>query len=537
MCRSPALPLQSAPDFSPATATAVQPTAGTPVEVPAMTSPARHQEHGPTRSRLDRSLAQGTAWTVAMKAIGQSAAWLSTLVVARLLSPSDYGIFGMATLYLGLLQLLSEFGIGAAIVAQEEVDPEDASQLNTVAVSIGLAGAALLCATSPLVAWFFKTPRLVLVLIAMSGTFVISSLRTVPWALLQRDLRFKRLAIYDVIQSVVLAAASIALAAAGFGYWTLVLAALMSAVLSVALTLWHHPTPFARPNFGRVRDTLTLGGDVLVQRISWYGYSNADFLIAGRVLGQHALGSYTLAWTLANIPIDKLAGTILQVTPGVFARARSDVRELQRYLLRITEFLMLVIAPITVGMALVAPVFVHAILGLHWEPIIPALQVLSVYATVRVMMPLFSQVLLVQGLQRYATRVNVVLVIFMPPVFFFGSHWGITGISLGWVLVYPVIAVTLMRRALRSVELTARALFRASVWPTLLGCGVMAIVVLFVRLTVPHTWTAMEALPLEILSGAATYVSVLLRFHGTRMRDLLSVLRTMRGGAPSANPA
>lgn len=487
-----------------------------------------------TRANLDRSLAHGTAWTMAMKAVGQTATWLSTLVVARLLTPTDYGVFGMATLYLGLLQMLSEFGIGTAIVAQAEVDDEDAAQLNTVAISIGGIGALMLCATAPLVAWFFKTPALVPVLVTMSASFVISSFRTVPFAMLQRDLRFKRLAVYDVTQSVVLAATSIGLAAAGARYWTLVVSALLSAALSTALTVYHHPTRFARPDLRRVRATLSLGGDVLLQRLSWYGYSNADFFVAGRMLGGQAVGAYTLAWTLANIAIDKIGATILQVTPSVLAKASADVEELRRYVLRITELLMLVLAPITVGSALVAPVLVHAVLGMHWEQMITPLQVLSLYATIRALMPLFSQLLLVQGEQRYATRANVILVLVMPPVFAVGgTWWGITGIALGWVVVYPAIALTLVRRALHGVQLRTRTFLRIAVWPAASACAVMSVSVLTVRLILPSTLPAPLALPIEVTVGAASYVGALMFLHGTRIREIVRHARELRSGGPA----
>jgi PST family polysaccharide transporter len=466
-----------------------------------------------------------------MKAVGQSAAWVSTLIVARLLSPSDYGVYGMATLYLGLLQTLSEFGIGSAIVAQQEVNPDDAAQLNTVAVTIGAAGALVLCATAPLVAWFFRSPRLVPVLIAMSLMFVIASFRTVPWALLQRDLKFKRLAVYDATQAVVLAGGSIALAAAGARYWTLVAASLLSAALSAAITLYRHPTSFARPDFRRVKATLTLGGDVMVQRLCWYGYSNADFVVAGRVLGERAMGAYSLAWSLANVAIDKIGATLLQVTPGVLARARDDEEELRRYVLGISELLVLVISPITVGVAVEAPVLVHAVLGFRWEGMIPALQILSLYATVRAAMPFFSQLLLVQGDQRYATRLNVALVLIMPPAFLLGSRWGITGIACGWILVYPLVALTLVRRSLHSVRLRARTFVRVAVWPAVMANALMAGGVLGVRWLVPDQWPALVALPIEIVSGATIYCVVLLTVHGARMRELIMHVRTLRSGA------
>src|SRR4029077_9784437 len=134
----------------------------------------------------------------------------------------DYGIVGMATIYLGLITLLSEFGLGTAVVAVRELSVAQINQLNGLAVLLGLPSLVASCVVAIPLGRFFQAPQLPLVIAVMSTTFVITSFKTVPLALLQRDLRFKTLALIDLSQTLVLAICMIGFAVAGLGYWTLV---------------------------------------------------------------------------------------------------------------------------------------------------------------------------------------------------------------------------------------------------------------------------------------------------------------------------
>ncbi len=479
--------------------------------------------------RVGRSLAVGVLWNSGAKALGQAAAWASTLVVARLLSPDDYGVFGMASFVLGLLQTLAEFGIGTAVVIQRDLRPRQIAQLNTTSLFLGLGGMAVACAAAPLAGWFFGNPKVTPVLAALSVTFLIGSVKSVPWALLQRDLRFKRLAAYEGFQALLLAACTITLAAMGARHWTLVGAAILSAVVSTGLALRFHAVPFAWPSRREVGPALSLGGDVVAQRLAWYAYSNADFVVAGRMLGTAAAGAYTLAWTLANIGIDKVAALVLQVTPPILAAVKDDRAELTRYVVLVTQVLALAVFPIAVGLALVAPEFVVGVLGAKWTSMVPALQLLSAYASIRVVLPLFSQTLITVGDQRFATRMNVIGALLMPAAFVLGARWGgITGIAAAWVIAYPVLAVPITRRTLGHLAVSGRPFFRSAIWPAFSACVVMAVGVELARLVLPDGWPALARLAVLVGVGGCAYLGTLATAHLPSVRATLSAARALR---------
>jgi teichuronic acid exporter len=533
------LPMYLAPsdEFQPHQMQELTPTSSAPGASPVATlgplppSPPPEKPADAVDATLARSFVRGVAWTALVKLIGQATAWVSTIVVARLLSPEDYGIVGMATLYLGLLQTVSEFGIGTAVVTRRELPMELAQQLNTVSVLLGIVGTAIIAITAPLVGAFYGNPRLPLVLAAMGLTFLITSARTVPWALLRRDLRFKRLAAYDGVQSVALAVASVALAAGGFRYWTLVCAAILSASLSTAIAVIQHPVRFARPDFRRLREVLTFGSNVVVQRLAWYGYSNADFLVAGRMLGSAQLGAYTLAYELAQTPGRKIGALIFQLTPSMLGRLQTERGALRRFFLRVSEAVLLVICPLCVGLALVAPEFVPLILGNQWTSMVAPLQVLAVYAGLSVLLVLPSQILLVTGHERFGTRYAIGQLMVMPLAFVIGSRWGIAGIALAWPLVHPFVASFLLRKVLHALELPFRVFFRAVLWPPISSAVVMAVAVWGVRRLADDGFPPIALLATEILAGAAAYGGALLILHRSRMRESWESLRGLRQGA------
>ncbi len=320
----------------------------------------------PGRS-LDRALLHGLAWTGAAKWATQLVSWASTLIVARLLTPEDYGLVGMAGIYLGFITLLSEFGLGGAVVTLRELDGEQISQLNGLAVLFGVASFLASCAIAVPLGHFFRAPQLPLVVVVMSTTFVIAGFKTMPLALLQRDLRFKALALVEASQAVVLSVAMVAFAMLGFRYWTLVIGAILSVLIST-LALWSiRHTRLAWPRLASLRHAVAYSSHLIGTRLCWYAYSNADFAVAGRVLGKAALGVYDFGWTLANIPVDKVTALVGQVTPAFFSTVQTDIPALRRYFLHLTEGLAFVTVPIGLGLAVVGRDFVMVALGPKWE--------------------------------------------------------------------------------------------------------------------------------------------------------------------------
>lgn len=479
------------------------------------------------RRELDRSLVRGIAWTGSAKWGSQLVTWASTILVARLLLPEYYGLVGMATIYLGLVTLLNEFGFGMAIVALRDLTDSQIAQLNTVAILFGFVSFGLSLLAAPLLADFFDAPDLRLVVIAMSFAFIVGSFRTVPQSILQRDLRFPRLAVIEGIQAVLRALLMIAFAAAGFGYWTLVLGNVIGALIWTLLILHSQRHSFAIPRWREIKPALNFSWHILGGRVGWYVYSHADFAVAGRLLGQAALGAYSFAWTLAGLPVEKVTAMVGRVTPAVFAAVQDENRALRRYLVNLTEGLALVTFPAAVGLALVADTLVPLVLGDQWLGAIVPLQLLAVYATFRSVVTLLPQILNVTGHSRFGMWNAYLSAVVLPVGFFFGARWGTTGIAAVWILLHPLVTLPVYWRVFTRISMPVGAYLR-SLWPATSGVLLMAAAVLALKRVEPGAWTPAVRLSAEAACGAAVYVGVVGLFHRRRLDAFREMLRLLR---------
>lgn len=480
-----------------------------------------------TPRQLDRSLASGLAWTSLIKWSSQVLTWVSTVLVARLLSPEDYGLVSMAALYLGLVTLMSEAGIGAAVVIQRQLTRQQIQQLNTLAVGSGVLGLLVTLALAGPIGAFFQASRLPLVIGVMGVSFTVAGFRIVPQALLGRDMRFKTLALIEGSQAIVAAAATLILAYAGAGYWALVAGPLCGAAFWTIATVVKRPESYARPRRASIAPTIGLSRDILISRISWYAYSNADFLIAGKFLGQTALGYYAFGWSLATIAIAKVSAMVGRVTPAIFSAVQDRPAEMRRYLLLLTQALALVTFPATVGLGLVADDFVLLVLGEKWTGAIWPLRLLALYATIRSVTPSLYQVLNTVGASAFAMHVSVLSAFVMPIGFYIGSHWGTTGIAATWVILDPILTLPVLVAVGRRIQMRPFDFIRAT-WPATSGCLAMVAVVMTVRQLMGDHGPLWLVLAVQILAGAVAYSGAVLLLHGERVAHLRAAVKRLR---------
>ena len=487
---------------------------------------------------LDRALINGLAWTGGIKWLAQLVSWAATLVVARLITPTDYGLFAMAMVYAGFVQLVNELGLSLAIVQYRDLTTPQIAQLGGLALVAGGVLFALSLALSGAIATFFGEPVVQWIVAVLSLTFLMRAAQVVPRSLLARDLEFRRLAWIDAGEALVWSSTTLIGALLGLGYWALVLGAVISVGAAMVAMCVLRPHRVAWPRDIRsIADALHLGWYVVVSQLCWYVYSHADLTIVGRVLGKAPLGAYTKGSDIATIPTDRISALVGQVSPAVFSAAQKDRAALRRYLLALTEGLALLTFPMSVGLALVADLFVITVLGEQWRSAIVPLRLLGLYGGFRAIFNPLPAMLIATGHAKLNMRFNLLAAVALPAALYAGSTWGITGVALAWIVAYPVITIpTFFRQTLRILELRTGEYLR-TLWPAASAAAGIAAAVLIVRPLVPDEWSPWVRLGIRVLSGAVAYAAVLLLAHRTRMKEvaarLLDLVRPRVRPAPS----
>jgi PST family polysaccharide transporter len=471
-----------------------------------------------------RTLSHAVAWTGLGRWTTQLLTWASTIIVARILAPSDYGLFGMATIYTGLVAVISEFGLGQAIVTIREMSGAQVAQINALSITAGCLLFGLSCAAAHPLGRFFNSPKLPSLIVVMSIAFLMSGMQVVPDALLQSNLRFKLLASFDIARALTQSLTTVALALLGFGYWSLGFGTVAGAFVAAAAALIARPHSLAWPRFSRIKHALRFSSDVLGSRVAWYAYSNSDFLVAGRMLGPASLGSYTIAWTVAATPVEKITNMLSRVTPAFFSAVHHDKHRMRRYLLGITDGLSMLTFPASIGMALVADQFVLVFLGPKWLAVVMPLRLLALCAAMRSITTVFPNMLFAMRDSRFVMWNTVISAIVFCTGFYFSSRWGITAIALTWLVLYPVITAPYVWRTLTAIELPVWEYFR-SMFPAIRASLCMVMAIAGTRALTSPTLPPVLRLLVLIATGILAYAATLWFVDRQHVREIYTRLR------------
>lgn len=485
----------------------------------------------PDLRALNKSISTGLVWTGGVRVFAQVVSWAMTIVVMRLLSPADYGVFGLAMLFIQIGSMAAEFGLGSTLVYLRELDRRHIEQLHGFSILLGVVAIFVSFIIARPFGAFFHVPALGSVIVVLATTFLIDSFRTVPAALLARDMRFKELAWLDLLRAVLVPSATMVLAAAGFGYWALVIGNVASAVVSTTTVLVWQPQRPSWPHPRELKPALSFGADVIVARLAWWGYSNADFAIAGRILGAEPLGIYNCAWTVACAPMEKIVSIFARVMPPLFSQVQRDRFLAKRYLLAITETIAVFTIPACLGLALVARDFVAVVLGDKWASATTPLRLLCVYAAVQSVATLLPHILNAAGKTRLAMSFNLLMLCALPWAFVVaGMRWSVVGIAGVWAFIYPVLLTPVWWFTLRAVHATPREYFR-SLWPALSASALMGVAVVAVPF-LTGGWPAPLRLTGTVIVGGAVYGATVLVLHGDRVRSWRSLLAVAESPKP-----
>ena len=471
-------------------------------------------------TELDSAVRSGLVWTSAAKWAVQAITWASTILIVRLLAPRDYGVFGMAVVFLAALQPLCDWGIAAAIVRDRTLTRSQIAQLNGVALSLGVLGSLVIAVAAFPIADFFHEPALRKAIPLIGLTFVLSAVRSVPSALLVRDMRFRSLAIIETSEALCMSIITLAVAAVAHSYWALVAGQLGGRAVGAATAVFLNPVRVSLTMSARaISSSLRFGGWVAASTLAWYAYSNADRVVVGRAMGEAALGAYAIGMTLAVMPVEKIGQLYQRVAEAVIAQIQSDRNSVTRYLLGITESVAAVAFPLSVGLALVADQFVDVMLGEQWEPAIVPLQLLALASVSRSLDPLLAQILIVTGHARENARSMGFALVILPVAFVLVAlaGWGVVGVAAVWLVGHPAIVIVRQLRIVLKVTGASAGAYARALWPASSSTVLMAVAVIGAR-GLTDNWTSTgAALSATIAAGVLAYAAALYGFHRARV--------------------
>ncbi len=375
------------------------------------------------------------------RTISQIGTWIATILIARMLSPDDYGLVGMSGLLVGILTLVGDFGLTASIVRKESVNHRELSALSWQFVIFGGFLSCLIYLSAPLGCKFWNEPELLNLIRLSALSYFITSLGQVPSALMQKKMRFKEYGFTLSLAAIVGSVVSIVLAYNGFGAYSLIWGTIGVAVTKLILVHMYEPFRpiwllFTKESKGHLKFAAAMIGE----RYLWWYYSNCDNWLASKFIGKSGYGAYSMAFHLASMPISKIASIINPVVLPTFSQIKTE-QEREYFFLKVLKYLSYLSFPVFVGFFWVADDFVGVLLGEKWSDSVIVFKALSLIFPLRILAMLNSPLVCSIGRPDVGLKNNIIGSILATLAFLIGVQYGINGLAYAWVIFYPVFFI------------------------------------------------------------------------------------------------
>lgn len=457
----------------------------------------------PDLAGLGSKVAIGAAWTFTNVGLRIVLTIASTAILARLLTPEDFGLIAMSALVTEFAALLGNIGIGGILIQRKALRRLDMDTAFWITMAIDTALCLLVFAASFIAGTIFQTPQVQTIIAVSSLSFIISGLSTVHMALLSRTLRFREDFVIQAGSLISRIVASILLAMAGFGVWSLVFASLIGQLTTLLLACLIVPyLPRLRFNRALLSEYARTSGSYLGGGIVNYLMSNLDYMIVGRRFGPESLGYYQIAFSLPEELRNRLSAPLQRVLFPAYSRLQDDLSAMQYGVLKSLRLLAAITIPLGVGLAAVAEPVVHVLYGSQWLPVIPLLEILAIGGSIRSIGSLTSNIYYAKNRPDLAFKISLTFLPIAAVALIVGSQWGLEGVA--WAMLgFQLLSLISCHIALRLINLNITHFF-VQLHPSILGSIAMF---LFLRAIQDHIHEIPKIinLPLQIAAGAAIY--------------------------------
>lgn len=370
---------------------------------------------------LAKKVARGGFWIFALRAGERSLGLIRIIIVARLLSPNDFGLLGIALLTISILEAFSDTGFQAALVQRNE---KIASYLDT-AWTISVIRGSILFVTifllAPYVGYFFDRPDASFIIKVMGVTILLRSFSNIGIVYFQKELQFNKLFIYKLSYNLVEFIVTVLAAFILKNVWALVLGSLAGGVGGLfASYLFHSYRPRFDLNFEKAKKLFGFGKWMFGSSILVFLITQGDDVFVGKVLGLTMLGLYQMAYRISNIPTTEISRLIHQLAFPAYSKMQDNLPRLREAYLEVLQITTFLCFPLAGLIFITAPDLTQILLGEKWMPMVPAMQVLSLWGLVRAI---------------GVTSVSVIYAVGMPKLI---TKYQLYQLSLIIILIYPL---------------------------------------------------------------------------------------------------
>lgn len=467
---------------------------------------------------LTQQASKGAFWGLSSNLTVSAISFVGTAILARILSPKDFGLLGMATLITGAVQLFGDLGLGAALVQKNNINNEYLLTVfwSSLFVSGGLIVASIILA--PLASLFFNEPVIKWVIICLSANFIISAFSSVHTTLLYKNIKMKKIAAIEISSRFARVIIIVVCALTGLGFWSIVIGMIAERILKttlfIATSQWMPAFCFSKSKF---KELFHYGKNIYGQSFLSYFNQNMDFIVTGRLLGAKLLGFYQFSYNLPYLVKSYIQDGVGPVIFPVFSKVQDDKERLTRGFLNAIKYISMVTFPIMFGLSFCAEDFIVVVYGIKWLPAAGPLKLLCFSAALAsvhcIVFSLFNakgrpDIGLKWNLFRLPTTVILVIAL---------SRYGIIGIAWAMFLAELLtIATAYFATKIINVHF---AKYLNAISPAIISSIVMMLCLYLLRRYI-LSFNAYMRLLLNTLLGCCAYIMFLKIIHRKAVTEL-----------------
>lgn len=468
---------------------------------------------------------RGVFWTGGAQIVRQIISIGTSVTLARLLLPEEFGLLGMAMVFVGFSQLFVNFGIGAAIVQRREIDARTVTSAWWTNFFIGVSLAVLLVLFAPVMARFYATPAIEPVVAVLAMLLVVAAATVIPMALLYRSMRFDQVVRAEVLGALCGAAVALALALKGMGVWSLVAQPLVGNIVTLVVA-WRCSGwfPTMQYSWESVSDLVRFSGGVLGSNALGYANRKADDLLIGKFLGSEPLGYYGLAYELMLYPLSQVAGVIVKVLFPTLSQLREDPERFRTAYLKSVSAIATVTVPMMLGLFAVSHEFVLVVFGEKWLPMEPILRVFCFVGMMQSVATTVGSIYLSMGATGLMFRLSAAMTPVVIIAFFVGLPWGVIGVANAYAIVSFALFYVTLGFAFRLVKIRFSQFHRVITRKLIAGVGMLAVLESVISLF-PDAYSPALRLGVLVPVGAVIYMVLIWVFDRREIEFLSATMR------------
>ena len=459
---------------------------------------------------VNREMAKGAGWMVAMRLAIRAIGLVSTLILARLLVPEDFGLVALAVMIFGLIESFGELGLDVVLIHNQKAGRDYYDTAWTLSIFRGVATGAVLVAIAGSAANFFNDQRLTHIIYVLAVVSVISGFVNIGTVNFRKEMNFGMDFEFLVSNKVIAFVITISLAFWLRSYWALVLGIAGGATAKTILSyVMHSYRP--RISLARWREIIHFSKWLLVNSLVSFVSKRSDTMIIGKIAGASSLGIYSIAFEIATLATTELIMPICRALLPGYAKLGDDTEALQKSFIGGFGLIVMLGAPIAAGIGLVAEPLVLIFLGEKWAEVIVPLQILALFALIQMSNSNSYAILFAIGRPRQVTAITgISAVVSIPACIWATTHWGIAGTAWGLVAASVVAVMTSFILICRLFNITIWELL-SPLWRTVASLAIMIVAVEFTRGLVAAGLGSdahLAILVAQVLVGTLSYIGI-----------------------------